>query len=210
MENSPVVPEDAPGGSRKRERVMLILLLLFGIVWMVYWIWWDVPHGNFIGSVKEKSTEKMAVEIAGALSWFYSECDVLPIDSPGADWVGTTGEKNGLIAVLIGAEKPIGKLRNHNKINYLDDFKPAKKDDSGRMVDGIDALTHPLEPAIYDRWGQPFIVILDTNFDSVIASPLKSEGVLLIRGKKGIVYSTGPPNADGTRNTDESKFITSW
>ena len=153
---------------------------------------------------------RFAVEIYGAIASFYADYDTLPINSPGVDWVGTTEAKSGLIAVLTSAGSPDANLRNPRKINYLDGFKQAKKDASGKMVYGLDAVTDPLIPAIYDPWGQPFIVILDTNFDSVIANPLKAAGALPIRGKKGIVYSTGPPNADGTRNTDESKFIISW
>ena len=101
-------------------------------------------------------------------------------------------------------------LRNPKTINFLEGFKQAKKEVFGKMVDGIDVDTDPLAPAIYDPWGQPFIVIMDTDKDGVITNPLKVGAVLLIRGKKAIVYSTGPPNADGTRNTDESEFIITW
>lgn len=199
-----------PGGSPRWVRFVLTWMLLFVVAWLLFIGPWGDPWHNFKGTIKEKSTAKMAVETAGAISSFYADYDRLPINSPDADWVGTTGEKNGLVAVLTAAEKPDGKLINPKRINFLDGFKPAKKDDSGKMAYGIDDVTNPWDPAIYDPWGQPFIVIMDTDKDGVIANPLKSWGALLLRGKKGIVYSTGPPNADGSRNTDESKFITSW
>ena len=199
-----------PRGSRKRRRVVLNLLLLFGILGTGVWNSWAAPDGALKPGVKELSAARFAVEIYGAVASFYADYDTLPINSPGVDWVGTTEAKSGLIAVLTSAGSPDANLRNPRKINYLDGFKQAKKDASGKMVYGLDAVTDSLNPAIYDPWGQPFIVIMDTNFDSVIANPLKSGGALPLRGKKGIVYSTGPPNADGTRNTDESKFITSW
>lgn len=210
MENSPEVPEDAPGGSRNRERVALFWMVLFGIVGMGIWYSWLVPRSRFVPSTKEKVAGKFAVEIGGAISSFYADYDRLPIDLPNVDWMGTTGDKNGLVPILVAAEGPEVKERNFKTINYLDGFMQAKSGDSGKMIHGIDYETNPLEPAIYDPWGQPFIVILDTDKDGVIANPLRSGGALPIRGKRGIVYSTGPPNADGSRNRDEAKFITSW
>ena len=161
-------------------------------------------------SVKEKSVQLFAVEIAGAVSSFYADYDRLPIDFPDGDWVGTTQAKSGLIAILTAEEGPNEKRKNQKNINYLDGFKHTKTDVSGREVDGLDTDTDPLRPAIYDPWGQPYIVIMDTNLDSRIVDPLKSSIPLEVRGKKALVYSTGRPNADGTRNTDESKFLMSW
>ena len=210
MENSPEVSQSVPGGSRKRRRVVLNSLLLFGILGTGVWNSWAVPDGALKPGVKELSVARFAVEIYGAIASFYADYDTLPIAFSGADWVGSTTGKHDLVAVLTAAQRPEVMQSNPKKINYLDGFKQAKKDASGKTIHGMDAVTDPLKPAIYDPWGQPFIVIIDTNFDSMIANPLKAGGALPIRGKKGIVYSTGPPNADGTRNTDESKFIISW
>jgi hypothetical protein len=203
-------PQPAPGRSRERRRVVPILLLLFGTVGMGVWSSRAVPEDTLKAETKEQSAAKFAMEIAGAIASFYALYDTLPIAFSGADWVGSTTGKHDLVAVLTAAQRPEVMQSNPKKINYLDGFKQAKKDASGKTIHGMDAVTDPLKPAIYDPWGQPFIVILDTNFDSMIANPLKAGGALPIRGKKGIVYSTGPPNADGTRNTDESKFIISW
>jgi len=210
MENSPVVLEVAPDRSRVLRSVLWTLLLFVVILGAAVWILGVVPYLKFARNLKVESARKFAEEIAAAISTFHASYDALPIDSHGVDWVGTTADGHGLVAVLTGAQRPEVMLRNPKKINFLDGFKQAKKEVFGKVVDGIDDETDPLLPAIYDLWGQPFIVIMDTNKDQVIANPLKSGGVLLTRGKKALVYSTGPPNADGTRNTDESNFITSW
>ena len=210
MENSPEVLKVAPDRSRVLRSVLWTLLLFVVILGAAVWILGVVPYRKFVRNLKVESARKFAEEIAAAVSTFHASYDKFPIDSPAADWAGTTEAANGLIAVLTAAGSPAVTLRNPKKVNFLDGFKQAKKEVFGKMVDGIDDETEPLLPAIYDLWGQPFIVIMDTNKDQVIANPLKSGGVLLTRGKKALVYSTGPPNADGTRNTDESKFITSW
>jgi len=210
MENSPVVPEDAPSGPRVLRSVLGTLLLLVVILGTTVWIIGVIPYRMFKSSIREISAKKFAVEIAGAISTFHASYDKFPIDSPAADWAGTTEAANGLIAVLTAAGSPAVTLRNPKKINFLEGFKQAKKEVFGKMVDGIDEETDPLLPAIYDPWGQPFIVIMDTDKDGVITNPLKVGSVLMTRGKKALVYSTGPPNADGTRNTDESNFITTW
>ena len=212
MENSPVVPEDAPRVARVLRSVLRTFLLLFGIVVLGIWLIAIIPCGKVMRSVKVKEAQKVAEEIAGAISSFNASYDRLPIDAPDADWAGTTGEMNGLVAVLTAAERPDGKVRNPKKINFLDGFKQAKRAGPGKWADGIDEESDPWEPAIYDPWGQPYLVIMDTNKDQVIANPLKllENRILLFRGKKAVVYSTGPPKADGSRNTDESEFITSW
>ena len=202
--------EEVPVRARKRRWVLLILLLFTVGLMTVIWYLFYLPQRGVIRQAKERAATKLAVEIAGAVSSFYASYDQLPIDFPNADWVGTTEGKNGLIAILTGAEGPNEKLRNHKRINYLDGFKQARSDVSGKLVFGIDDQTDPLQPAIYDPWGQPFIVIMDTNLDSRIVDPLKSSIPFEVRGKKALVYSTGPPNADGTPNTDESEFLMSW
>ena len=210
MENSPEVSEDAPGGSRKRRWVVLISLLWFGVLMAMIWASWGDPWHNFKGPIKEKVTRKFAVEIAGAIFNFSTDYDGFALGSPDVDWVGTTEGKDGLVAALTAKEGQEVKETNLKGINYLDGFKRAEVVDSVTVRDGIDYVTDWLGPGIYDSWGQPFIVIIDTNNDGVIANPLKAGGALPIRGKKGMVYSTGPPNKNGTRNTDEAKFITSW
>ena len=210
MEIPSVAPQNASGNSPRWVRFVLIWMVSFVVIGMVFFDSWKHPWYNFRGPPKPDPAKKFAVEIAGAISSFSAEYDRLSIDLLSVDWVGTTGDKKGLVPVLAAAKGPHVKDWNLKEINYLDGFRQAKRDDSGKMVCGIDYETDPLEPAIYDPWGQPYIVIMDTNKDQVIANPLKSRGDAVFRGKRGIVYSTGPPNADGTRNTDESNFITSW
>ena len=210
MEIPSVAPQNASGNSPRWVRFVLIWMVSFVVIGMVFFDTWKHPWYDFRGPPKPNPAAKFPVEIAGAIYDFHAEYDGFPFDSPDVDWVGTTAGKDGLVAALTGKEGQEVKETNVKGINYLDGFKRAEVVDSVTVRDGIDYVTNWLGPGIYDPWGQPFIVILDTNFDSVIANPLKSGGALPLRGKKGIVYSTGPPNADGTRNTDESKFITSW
>ena len=59
-------------------------------------------YGKFINSVKEKTSAKYCVEIAGAISSFYSSYDTLPIVNNGSDWEGDTKDPD-LIPVLVAS-----------------------------------------------------------------------------------------------------------
>lgn len=167
-------------------------------------------YGKFINSVKEKSTAKYCVEIAGAISSFYADYDTLPVANTGSDWEGDT-EDADLIAVLIGSsDSETAKKKNPRHINYLDGFKQAKKGRvAGTFEDGID-YSDPSAPKIYDTWGQALKVVMDTDFNGKIENPITSDSVKDIRGKKAIVYSTGRPGEGNQPNTNEQNFIKSW
>ena len=63
-------------------------------------------YGKFINSVKEKSTAKYCVEIAGAISSFYADYDTLPVINTGSDWEGDT-TSDELIPVITAAKTNI-------------------------------------------------------------------------------------------------------
>ena len=149
-------------------------------------------YGKFINSVKEKTTAKYCVEIAGAISSFYSSYDTLPIVNNGSDWEGDTKDPD-LIPVLVASGSDNAKKRNPKSINYLDGFKQAKRGkNAGAWEDGIDYETDPTSPVIYDTWGFPLQVKMDTDFNSEIENPITTPNAIkILRGKKGIVWSFG-------------------
>ncbi len=183
-----------------------ILILL-----IITWIGGGFEGGSrFVRSSPERSTTKFAVEVAGAINSFYSTYGSFPIGGSDVDWVGDTSNKSTFVAILTAASVA-SRSANPKSINYLDGFKQAKRSARpGAWEDGIDYETKAEEPAIYDWWGQPFKVIMDTNGDGAIANPILSQSAKIFRGKKALVYSTGPPNRDGSPNSDESKWLTSW
>ena len=185
------------------------LVLGFTILFLLFY--GSNQNGSrFINSTKEKSTLMLCVEIAGSLSSFYADYSTLPIEQPDSDWQGDT-KHSALVAVLTTTlENPQAQKLNPRHINYLDGFKPAMQGPvAGVFQNGIDFSTAS-SPVIYDAWGQPLLVIIDTTLDGKITNPITSDPKREILGKRSLVYSTGPPQADGTRNTDESKFIKSW
>ena len=185
----------------------LKIIIIFGILVVLARLAFHQSGSLFTISTKDNSTVKNCVEIAGAISSFYRDYDKLPVDQPESDWQGDTKHPD-LVAILTGAYPSEAIQRNPRHINYLDGYKQARLL-SGKMTDGID-FSDEAHPVIYDQWGQPFMVILDTNSDGKIANPIAADPVHEIPGKKALVYSSGPPNADGTRNTDESKFLKFW
>ena len=91
----------------------------------------------------------------------------------------------------------------------MDGFKQAKILSDGKAVNGID-YSDPATPKLYDPWGQPYHVIMDTNEDGKITLPFVVGSSADVSGKRSVVYSTGEPNANGTPNSDPAKFIKSF
>lgn len=168
-------------------------------------------YGKFINSVKEKTSAKYCVEIAGAISSFYSSYDTLPIVNNGSDWEGDTKDPD-LIPVLVASGSDNAKKRNPKSINYLDGFKQAKRGkNAGAWEDGIDYETDPTSPVVYDTWGFPLQVKMDTDFNSEIENPITTPNAIkILRGKKGIVWSFGRPGSGNVQNTNQETFLTSW
>ena len=168
-------------------------------------------YGKFINNVKERTTQKYCVEIAGAISTFYADYDTLPVINTGSDWEGDTKDPD-LIPVLTASGSDNAKKRNPKSINYLDSFKQAKRGkNAGAWEDGIDYETDPTAPVIYDTWGFPLQVKMDTDFNTEVENPITTpKAVKIIRGKKGLVWSFGRPGSGNVQNTNQENFLASW
>ena len=163
-------------------------------------------YGKFMNSVRATAGKKLAVELAGAVSSYYSTYDTLPITGTagGGDEELNTLDDTDFLAVL--AAKGDVKM-NSRKLDFLEGFQAAKPK-AGSYEGGVES-SDPASPKIYDPWGQEYIVIMDTNFDGEIENPLGEEPTI-IRGKKCIVYSTGRPGSNGAKNEVKSEYLTSW
>jgi len=209
--DAPAEPESSPEQMRRWLALLLLLLFLLAL-WLLRMRM--ARNHEIITQLRENNARRAVVEIAGAVGAFYSDYDRLPVKAPDADWRGTTVADCQFLLVLTGREHGTDRPITPKHINYLEGFKGASSERDGkspviRMRDGIDDYD-PECPKIYDPWGQAYYVIMDTDDDKQIKSPLAAEAGRMIKGKKALVYSTGPPESDGSENTDESKFIKSW
>ena len=204
-------PTSAPQTLRNAQGFTLIELLVVVAIIALLAAGSVGAYGKFINNVKERSTQKYCVEIAGAISSFYSSYDYLPVINTGSDWEGNT-EDPDLIPVLVASGSDNAKKRNPKSINFLDGFKQAKPSKSGTAwEDGINYETDPTAPAIYDTWGFPLKVKMDTDFNSEIENPITTPNAIkILRGKKGIVWSSGRPGSGNVQNTNQENFLSSW
>lgn len=162
-------------------------------------------YGKVMNMVKAATAKKVAVELAASVSSYYADYDTLPVTATGSDWDGDTKDEADFLAVLAAT----GDVKmNSKKHNYLDGFKQAKVTDD-MVKDGID-FSDPTAPKLYDPWGQPYIVYMDTNYDGEIQNPIDGDTPAILRGKRCIIYSTGRPGPQNAPNTVTSEFIKSW
>lgn len=164
-------------------------------------------YGKIMNMVKANAGKKLAVELAGAVSGYYSTYDTLPVTGTtgGGDEELNTLEDTDFLAVL--AAKGDVKM-NSRKLDFLEGFQQAKAR-AGSYENGLD-FSDEAAPKLYDPWGQEFMVRMDTNHDGEIENPIPGEEPAIIRGKKCLVWSTGRPSSNGTKNEVPSEYLKSW
>jgi prepilin-type N-terminal cleavage/methylation domain-containing protein len=170
-------------------------------------------YSKFINTVKASATQKNCVEIAGAVSTFYRDYDSLPVTQTGGRDESLSTDDASFAAILVGSKSNNDALKKNSRgINYLEGFKQAKRGKGGEPEDGIDYEGSADSPSIYDLWGNPYEVVLDSNFDGEIDNPVTKNtgGITKIRGKRAIVYSKGRPSDGNRQSTSETNWIKSW
>lgn len=149
---------------------------------------------------------------------FQTEYNRYPIDptmtgGSGADDAAPilTDENSQIISLLLAEglqqKDPTDPLRlqNPRAIRFID-LPLAKNFRAGIVGDGVSNY------ALYDIWGKPFYILLDTNYDNSLENPDLQNQDSVIAGQApqtlpiGVaIYSTGP---DGIQFTKDD--ITSW
>ena len=145
-------------------------------------------------TAKKKTAEAAAQAIVGAVTSYYSENGAMPVP-PGHQSVegGSKFETNSvegvkLLSILTGLEDEV----NTRKVKYLSAKEgKAKKDGiiynkTGKEVTGM-----------FDPWGNPYSIVLDTNYEERIeVKPGKTE--IQLNGRRAAVYSAGQDKKSGT------------
>lgn len=155
-------------------------------------------------TIKKTKATKTANEISTAVKTYYKDYDSFPVASTGEDFLGDTEKNPELSLILLGKDL----TKNSRGTNYLEGL--LDKTGNANPVDGVD-WSVPEKPVIYDPWGQPFNIKIDTTIDGEIDNPLTQTGNNpKIRGNMCLVWSTGKPGTDKTPNTVETEFCKSW
>lgn len=146
----------------------------------------------------ETNSKIVARTIANGLEQFYFDHNRLP-GRAGPDAQTTTSAKSAIVRILLAEESKEGVKQNLRNTNYLDGIGPAQarvttlaapSDRSSQWVSGliIEGSTY----ALVDGWGNYYHVMMDSNFDGLITSPLppvEATGAGL--SKRAIVWSAG-------------------
>jgi prepilin-type N-terminal cleavage/methylation domain-containing protein len=148
-------------------------------------------------AIKKANTLKAktaATNLASSVEQYYQEYSKLPMIGGASDEVRTEGEAGiELLLVLMGKEDDTGTMQNPRKLPFLT-VETGKNKNKGGLVYSNGGAGGQIE-GLYDAWGQPFYIKMDTEYEDEILDPLIQGNV--VRDKKVIVYSYGPDKKIG-------------
>lgn len=138
-----------------------------------------------------------ATALESAINNFNTEYGMLPVVAYPVRTAGPEGVK--LLTILLGIELDSGEIHNPRMIKFLS-VKEAKNhknglqyDDSGISVSGL-----------YDEWGNPFVVELDTKNEGRVRFEYRGR-MIDLKGRRVAVYSPGKDGKLGTKDD-----VTTW
>ena len=178
------------------KRVLNVILML-GAILLMFSLF--VPSRSHTGGGPNTRAEATAYNLKNSISAYFTEYSEYPLRSPDIDI--TVDTRNRLMNILMGSDAERGdEGRNSRGIAFYFD-RVAKVMKDGRFYKGIS----PDENGggiLWDTWGNPYHVRLDTNFDNKLDDP-ESPGTTL--PESIAVWSAGK---DGNFDTWEDNVKT--
>lgn len=200
MNGPPELPVDVPPAIPRRPKFrwwVPVVIIIAGILLIAS----STPvYLKALSAAKREATIVFARLIEQSVNSYYTDNGVLPLPPPTGPTKGDTLFITDTPAGLV----PINALAGHlsaispRGIRYLNPKEARGKRDG--------ATYHPSRSwiiGLHDPWGNPYQVVLDTDYDEIIVVPLKTP--VLLKGKRAAVYSAGP---DGILETNDD--IKSW
>lgn len=147
---------------------------------------------------KAKKTQALNVETAlqTAIDAYYNDYSKLPSVGANTDEIDTTSEAGKqLIVILLGKENSSGSsMQNPKQIPYLSVQEGKAK--KGGLIYSKNGTGASAIEGIYDPWGNPYKIVMDTDYDDEIQDPIKPGQI--IRNKHCIIYTLGPDKKPNT------------
>lgn len=144
-------------------------------------------------TARKTVAESAARNIVHAVNSFYADYSAMPVPTGTASTQGgttfDTGSGDGLkiLSILLGQEDEI----NTRKVKYLD-VPEAKGKKAGIVFNRSGKVD-----GLYDPWGNPFSIVLDTDYaERLEFKPSKSQ--VTLNGRRCAVFSAGQDKKLGT------------
>jgi type II secretory pathway pseudopilin PulG len=138
--------------------------------------------------MKKDQARALAMSVVSSCKGYYAEYQKYPApNEEAAAEVDPLRTDDVLTGILLGTDI----ARNPKKINFLPDLKPVERGH------GFGLLTEDNATSIVDPWGEPFYVLMDTDYSTTIENP--NADSMISKLHQGIlVYSAGPDHNPAT------------
>jgi prepilin-type N-terminal cleavage/methylation domain-containing protein len=136
---------------------------------------------------KKLQTANDALALKQAIQAFNSEYSRLPDFGAQSEEAQTDGESGAeLLTILLGKEEVSDSMQNKKQIAFFSAKVNKNKNKGGLVYSNQGSGARP--DGLYDAWGNPFYVKLDTEYDGELEDPFKQGNVVR---ENVIVYSYG-------------------
>lgn len=145
-------------------------------------------------TARKKTAEAAAQNIVLAVNSFYSDYNTMPVPTGtqstkgGTQFESNTGDGLKVLNILSGLEEEI----NTRKVKYLN-IAEAKNKKAGIVYN----KTGTEVTGLFDPWGNPYYIIMDTDYVERLEFKLNNKPVTL-NGRRTAVYSAGQDKKIGT------------
>jgi hypothetical protein len=145
---------------------------------------------RFLNRAKSVTTLATATALETAVNNFFTEYDKLP----NVENRVTTNSSQGveLLKILLGLEPASSSPQNNRQIKFLS-VREGKNRKNGLVYspsgDSVEGL--------FDSWGNPYTVILDSDNDEILRFKIATKDIEL-KGRRVAVFTSGPDKKEGT------------
>jgi prepilin-type N-terminal cleavage/methylation domain-containing protein len=193
-----------PSSSRRGGFTLVELLVVIAIIAVLASAGFAAGNAA-MNRARTVSAQATAVAVESAVNTFYSEYGYMPVEvSDTEDIQPIRTDDPKLLTVLLGKNEQTQPPLNRKEIQFLVVKEGQRVGNRGKgglvySADGNSVI------GLFDPWGNPFFVALDTNYDDRLEVTLGSRPSQRLNGRKVAVYSAGSDQQLGT-----TKDVKTW
>ena len=162
-----------------------------------------------MNKARKVSAQSVATSIATGVEQFYTEYSALPVENPPASAdlenlpTDASGDGVDVLNILAGKETADPPV-NSRKIRFF-----SAKEAKGAGANARDGATYTGSTftGLFDPWGEPYYIVLDTDYDDELTFTPQGNSAVTLRGRRVAVYSLG---VDTPADSNSAKIAKSW